>query len=182
MQPIGSKGRRRRILRWASTLVLLGLAACAGKGHWGTRQGRDPAVGQTTEESKEQNRYFYFLRGYRDGLQGETDAAIDAYEKAIELDSSSPYLHLSLARLYLKTGRPEDALREAQRVVSLDPDHADGYSLLAGIYSASNRIEEAIEAYQRVLELDADREKTRIFLSSLYATSREYDKAVEILQ
>ena len=49
-----------------------------------------------------------------DGLKGETDAASEAYRKAIAQDPSSSYLHLCLARLYLKTNQPEEPLIEAQ--------------------------------------------------------------------
>ena len=185
MQAIYSIGKPKSILLWASILLLLGLAGCASKAHLGAPPPPAPSeevVQEAKEAPKVENRYFNFLQGYMDGLKGETDAAIEAYRKAIEQDPSSSYLHLCLARLYLKTNQPEEALTEAQTVVSLDPNDVDGYSLLAGIYSASSQIEEAIQAYERVLELDPDREKTRLFLSSLHATSGDYDKAVEILQ
>jgi tetratricopeptide (TPR) repeat protein len=185
MQAICSTGKLKPILLWAGIVLLPGLAGCASKAHLASPEPLAPQKGaaQEVKEAPEvENPYYNFLRGYMDGMNGETDAAIEAFRKAIAQDPSSSYLHLCLARLYLKRNQPEEALIEAQTVVSLDPNDVDGYSLLAGIYSASNQIEEAIQAYERVLELDPDREKTRLFLSSLHATSGDYDKAVEILQ
>jgi tetratricopeptide (TPR) repeat protein len=185
MQAIYSTVKLKSILLWAGILLLLGMAGCASKAHLGAPEPTGPPkeVVQKAEEAPGvENRYFSFLQGYMDGLKGDTDAAIEAYRKAIAQDPTSSYLHLCMARLYLKTNQPEEALAEAQTVVALDPDDVDGYSLLAGIYSASNQIEAAIQAYERVLELDPEREKTRLFLSSLHATSGDYDKAVGILQ
>ena len=159
MQAIYSIGKPKPIPLWAGIVLLLGLAGCASKAHLGAPQPLAPSkeeVREAKEAPKVENRYFSFLQGYMDGLKGETDAAIEAYRKAIAQDPSSSYLHLCLARLYLKTNQPKEALTEAQTVVSLDPNSVDGYSLLAGIYSASSQIEAAIEAYERVLELEPD--------------------------
>ena len=144
MQAIYSTGKPKTILLWAGILLLLGLAGCASKAHMGTPPLPAPpeeVVQKAKDAPKVENPYYNFLQGYMDGLEGETDAAIEAYRKAIAQDPSSSYLHLCLARQYLKTNQPQEALAEAQAVVSLDPNDVEGYSLLAGIYSASSQIE-----------------------------------------
>jgi tetratricopeptide (TPR) repeat protein len=51
--------------------------------------------------------------------EGELDAAIDGCRKVLELSPNSPGPHTTLARVYQKQGRHEEAIAEYQKAVEL---------------------------------------------------------------
>ena len=46
----------------------------------------------------------YNTLGSAYAMQGETQKAISAFQKAVELDSEQPYYHLNLSKLYQSLG------------------------------------------------------------------------------
>jgi tetratricopeptide (TPR) repeat protein len=64
----------------------------------------------------------YFSRGQSANKQGDAESAELAFKKAIDLGQNSGNSHLSLATLYKKQGRTEEALQVAQAGLDLKPD------------------------------------------------------------
>jgi eukaryotic-like serine/threonine-protein kinase len=92
--------------------------------------------------------YARFLAG-----QGRADRALEAAERARQLDPFSPdaALVVGLMHFYGRGyGRAADELHEA---LSLDPDFARAYALLGRVYEAQGRYDEALDVTQRALAL-----------------------------
>src|SRR5579872_4491503 len=56
--------------------------------------------------------------------QGNTDRAIESFEKALAIEPASTDAQLNLANAYLLAGRSEDAARQAQAVAKAEPNSA----------------------------------------------------------
>ncbi len=69
--------------------------------------------------------------------QGVTPFAITQYEKSIELDSTRVDVHNSLAKLYYKEHRYNDAAREYKRVAVIDTTNQAALLELARMYMSS---------------------------------------------
>lgn len=81
---------------------------------------------------------------------GEIDSALQAFEKAIEIDSTYAQAYFSFALFYEDEGQYEDALEKALKALSLEPDNLD-YRYLAGQYMVqTGRSEEALLYLQEV--------------------------------
>ncbi len=94
--------------------------------------------------------------GSRLHRRNEYDAAIAAYEAAIELDATVPLTHLRLGLVYSDQGRFENAIAAYERSLSIAPNYAHAHNNLGWAYLNMGRIDEAINAIRRALEIDAD--------------------------
>lgn len=89
--------------------------------------------------------------------QGELDAAILEYERAIEMDPSLAGAHVHLADVRLEQDRSDEAIEGYRRALELKTDWDEQAWLhmrLANAYRDAGRAEEAIEEYRLVLELE----------------------------
>lgn len=79
---------------------------------------------------------------------GEFDLAIEAYSKAIELDSSDHVFFSNRSAAYLSKGDASSALADANTVIQLNATWPKGYSRKGAALHALKRYEEAKEAYE----------------------------------
>jgi TolB-like protein/DNA-binding winged helix-turn-helix (wHTH) protein/Flp pilus assembly protein TadD len=108
----------------------------------------------------------------KDSITKEEEAA----SKAVELDDSLPWAHLSLgAAMFFKWDWAR-ADREISRAIDLDPNFAEAYHFRSKMLSAFGRNEEAIEAEKKAMELDPF-ERT-FGLALTYNSARQYDAAI----
>jgi hypothetical protein len=63
-------------------------------------------------------------------LRGHTEEAEQAYGEAIALSPGGPDAYFELGRLYLQTGRPQQAVPYFQKVLALSPAYPDARGLL----------------------------------------------------
>ena len=74
---------------------------------------------------------------------GEYENAVEAYEQAIDLDSSNINYYLKLIELLIAIGRPEDALRRAEQAMVIASERPEVWSALSSAHLANaNRLDE----------------------------------------
>jgi tetratricopeptide (TPR) repeat protein len=85
---------------------------------------------------------------------GDGQAALAAYRRGLEVDSSSPALHQNLAAFYIGQGRPAEA-RAA--LAAIDPTRASPYAFLVrgDLELAGGNLEKAITNYRKAASADA---------------------------
>lgn len=93
-------------------------------------------------------------------------ARVEAYlKRAVHLDSSFAEARLSLAKLYVRTDRFEEAAAELERVIKLAPELAEAYYQLGRLYVRLKRPAEAqaaLATFKRLSEAQKQQERSDI--------------------
>jgi tetratricopeptide (TPR) repeat protein len=79
-------------------------------------------------------------------LNGEADAAIVEYQKAVALAPASVAAQVALGSAYARLGRAEAAVERFLRAVELEPGNPTHYRRLARVYEGQGRLDLAIVA------------------------------------
>ncbi len=121
---------------------------------WAVHIWTSPAVAEHRSNRDDPWHYKWLALAY---LQlGEHDSAIAAARKGLGLGPSgdaASWLHWILGKALLATGRPGEALAEAQATIAATPQDPWSYQLLADVQFALQRYDDAITAAKRVIEL-----------------------------
>jgi predicted Zn-dependent protease len=92
-------------------------------------------VPESRETIRERARAFsLFLDAQSDFDQGEFDEARRSLEAVLRLQPDAPRVHSLLARVCLRAGDLECAIRESRRAVELEEDELEAHKILAEIY------------------------------------------------
>jgi tetratricopeptide (TPR) repeat protein len=88
---------------------------------------------------------------------GDSDAALERFERAIAIDPTNLYAYYFLGEVHLQRGNYEQAITFADRAVALSTngDHAwlaRACALQGQVYEAAGRFADARDAYQRALQ------------------------------
>lgn len=84
---------------------------------------------------------------------GEYDLAIEAYSKAIELDSSDHIFYSNRSAAYLSKGDAVNALADGEKCIQLCPTFVKGYSRKGAALHALKRYDEAVDCYDAGLQV-----------------------------
>jgi len=145
--------RRRRPLALACALVALGAPGCASLGLGGSdRAGDDPEIRADAPPE------YDLLVAQQHMLDGDADAAIAAYERAVAKDETSAFLQRRLAAVLAQQNRLPEATQHAQRALALEPQDAETRLFLGQLYRLSQDIPaaEAVLRNERGEPIDAD--------------------------
>lgn len=95
--------------------------------------------------------YWASYQRTRDPQQAEQ--ASEAARRALALDPTQPAVQLSLATMWNRTGRPQDALAAVNRALELQPGSDDGFRLKSRILAQQGQFDAAVEAADRAIAL-----------------------------
>jgi tetratricopeptide (TPR) repeat protein len=141
--------------------------------------------------------YDQFLRAHM--LEAEDiDAAIAAYKRAQSLDPTASAIPADLAELYMREGRPADAITAAEQALTLDAKDQDAHRVLGTVYATMGSAPEgprltramqqenfakAIQHLEQAFDppISAADANLRAMLARLYMALGTYDKAIPIL-
>lgn len=85
-------------------------------------------------------------------------AAVEAFEKAIEIKPDSALYHNGLANAYNKAGQPDKAVAEYQTAAQLDPANAAGaYFNMGAVLTNAGKVDDANAAFDKAIQLDPTR-------------------------
>lgn len=98
-------------------------------------------------------------------VQGQTDAAVDAFTQAVRLSPNDPLLRRELAAALVAAGRTDEAFAELVAALLIAPDNAEALAALADLYVDSDRPHEAIPVLRRVLTIRPTRYQTHYTLA-----------------
>ena len=123
----------------------------------------------------------YFLKGKVALDKGDQETALPAFEQAVTNDSTSTFLRLQLAKLYVRKGKLEEALEHCRKVREQDPSNAEAELLMAGLLSSMNQEEEAAKLYETVLTRSPRNQEPYLYLGTLYAKQGKFEQAIAVL-
>jgi len=123
----------------------------------------------------------YYTMGVIHDLKGNSDKAIEEFEKSAKYEDSNA-VHLRLGADYARLGRLEEAIKELKIVTQNDQGNEQAHYLLALIYSTQREFDKAAEEYEKILMSfsEANPENIEIYgyLAQLYYSQKKYDKAI----
>ena len=95
--------------------------------------------------------------------------AINAIERAVQIDSRFVRALIHLGKLYQQTDQADDARQRLEQAITLGADYADVYFLLGNLYRDGGERERARQAYRSALRINGDYTAAKNALQSLAA-------------
>lgn len=80
---------------------------------------------------------YYILIGNTYDLIGQTEKAIEVYEKGIKLDPQKVGLHYNLAVTFFKQNKIDKAKKSLKTVIIVEPNHSSSHFALSQVYKQS---------------------------------------------
>jgi len=95
----------------------------------------------------------YNSEGLRYSALGNNDKAIEAYNKAIELNPQYQQAYRNRAIQYIRKGNDYAALQDANKAIMLKPNDGDNYCTRGDVYNMQGNYEAAINDFTKAIEL-----------------------------
>lgn len=149
------------------------------------------AIGETKKAIKTMERllqqqpesvlaYLYIASVYERELKDYT-RALEAYEKAYQLDPENSNILHTIARLYLSLENWQEALKRYEKIEELNPNDLSASLRIALIYYEAGKFEEATKKFQFLLKKNPKSDNVRFYLGVLYQSIEKYPEAEEVL-
>jgi tetratricopeptide (TPR) repeat protein len=122
----------------------------------------------------------YRLMGRAYHAQGQTDEAVNAYRRAIELDDKDAWSMNNLGLLFLETKRAGDALPLLAKAVELKKDVAAFHNNLGMALEHTGRFGAAATAYAGALTADPGYDKAKQNLTRVEAVKKEFEEPFDL--
>lgn len=103
----------------------------------------------------------YIAIGNNYAVRKDVKLALDAYQKAININPNLPIAHINIGLLYSQSGNLEIALRAFNRAIEIDPFYADAYRNVGIVHYINNNYEESLRNFEKYLELSNNEEINR---------------------
>jgi adenylate cyclase len=111
------------------------------------------------------------------------EQAMEAAQRAVELNDSFWITHLALGIVYLNQKQYEQAVAEMKRAVALYPTQVVSYAVLAEVLSLMGRADDALQVVEQGLRLKSNNANFHLFsIGNVYALAGRYEEAQESLQ
>ncbi len=129
------------------------------------------------------NSYFYYTEAQLALKKGEVDNAIQLLLKASELDSTSVFLDLELASLYLNQKKTAEAVLALEKGLATDPNHVEALIFYGNINRSLKQDDKAKQAYAKAIEIAPDKEeRVYLLLGSIQMEEGDLDSAFDTYQ
>ena len=126
------------------------------------------------------------VRGLEEGdrfkAEGDRQAALEAYTKALSAKGDFVEVIMVLGALLLESGRGSEAIEVIKRLVEIDSQSVQGYNYLGLVQYQAQDWEGARHSFARVLELDPAYVETLINLGVLEWEQGDAEKALGYLE
>jgi tetratricopeptide (TPR) repeat protein len=143
----------------------------------------DQRVGEMTTSSPEA--YKLCSEGYRLNYQGEWAKAVDALEKAVQIDPKYASAYLLMGAAYKNWGYPSQSNENYQRAMELTDrlSEKDRLFVQSMYYKKSERTyDKSMEAFNQRLRLDPNDLNAARNLGELYSYLEQWDRALELYE
>jgi DNA-directed RNA polymerase subunit alpha len=117
---------------------------------------------------------WHFLRGLVAEKQGDVEGAIDAFQRAIELDPACEPAMFRLAYNLDLRGEDDEAMRLYKNCAELTPAHVNALMNLAVMYEDCGQFEEAESCLDDVLATFPNHARARLFLKDVHSSLDMY--------
>lgn len=130
----------------------------------------------------EKNAEVYFYDGSAQAALGNIPAAISDFENASNLEPTNVGILGELTQLYLKTNRPSDAERIANRSVTFNKTDPRAYVNLGLVYATEKKFDEARKQFETAFSLDNKDVTPLLQEAQTYQSQNAIPSALTIVQ
>jgi len=130
-------------------------------------------LAKTPAGESETTDYQYHLGLVRES-QGRYEEAIEAYERALQLEPTHRGTLFRLAYLYDLRGEESLAIDYYKQCVQQPPVHEGALMNLGVLYEDAGRYEEAIECFGRIIKANPNHQRARLFLRDAQSSRAMY--------
>jgi tetratricopeptide (TPR) repeat protein len=174
------------LLSLSTALVLFLLSGCTpALNDSGNAVASDPAADKPYSsllDDPGSNALFQFGRANLLLGEGDVDGAIDALQKAIQLDPDAEDLRFMLAEIYSETGRLKEAKRTIEDILIRNPESVKAHQVLGSVALGEGQPDVAADHFRKVLELDPDNQLMALKLSIALVRLGETGQAIDELK
>jgi tetratricopeptide (TPR) repeat protein len=124
----------------------------------------------------------YSVLGYTYEQQKEYKKAINAYQKATDLDHDNLDAIRGLAQNLLNDGQLDQALEQYKIVADANPEDAQSYLRMADIYRRQGKFDNALENLKKAQSMVQDVMEVQYSFAEIYQAQGRYDEAASALQ
>ncbi len=114
--------------------------------------------------------------------QKQFPKAIEAYQKAIELDSTYVEAYNNLGIVYQAVGDTKKAIGAYQKSIEINPRYEKGYNNLGLLFLLEGRHEEALEVFQKTLAMNPNHIGSHLNLGILFKQRGQWENAIQSYQ
>lgn len=114
------------------------------------------------------------------GRQGDKQAALREFQKAIELKPNYGDAYHNLANTYMELGQPEKALENYQNALKYNPKLWQSYQNIAAIYFTLKKYDLALENLQKAAAINPKNANIILNMGVVYLNLGQKNKAKEI--
>lgn len=124
---------------------------------------------------------YFYLEGIRLKEKEEHNAAFNAFQHALTIDSTSSAALYEIAHYYLYLNKPQEALKALESAVAYNDKITDYKVALAALYREVNQLDKAINLYEALAKDFPEKIEIYFYLSELYIQVQQIDKAIASL-
>lgn len=114
---------------------------------------------------------------------GLVNEAIETWKRiSSEGGGETRDIHLKIAELYERSGKPAKSLTHALTALELDKDNPELYYFVGLLQNKLAEFEKAEEAFGKAIELEPENEKYYFYLGVIYEKMKMYSKSIEAMK
>ncbi len=130
-------------------------------------------LAQVPRQEMDTAEYHFSLGRVRES-HGRYEEAIEAYERALQMDATHRATLFRLAYLYDLRGEENLAIDYYKQCTQQPPVHEGALINLGVLYEDAGRYDEAIDCFRRVLKANPNHKRARLFLQDAQASKSMY--------
>lgn len=122
----------------------------------------------------------YVNEGRNYGKSGQYEAAMQSFQKAIEINPKYAGAYHGIGDVYVALSRFKEAISAFKRAIELNPNYDRAYLNLGACYAALSMNNEAILPYQKAIQLNPEYTKAYYNLGVVYNNLSRHDEAISV--
>lgn len=119
-----------------------------------------------------------YMLGLSAWRTGDRDGAVDAFKRALAIDSNHVKSHLNLSRVLVEQGKAQEALPHVEATLAIDSTSGEGYRILGRVKDELGDTTGAVDAFKRAIVLDERDVWSMNNLASASITQHKYADAL----
>jgi tetratricopeptide (TPR) repeat protein len=120
------------------------------------------------------------MAGENHTMQGDYAMAVLEYQDALNFDSTSNTIYVSMAKAFINLGKFERGIEALNRSLKLEPNDFEAREILAQVYFLSGDNKNAEKEYEILRNANRDDLELYYQLAAIYIKNKKLDKAIQL--